>query len=63
LRIMKTKFGDSLIIESLKHQSLIIGGFLAGCLLGAVAGKVVGLGGLLLPGIALIIYPKKDSVV
>jgi hypothetical protein len=60
---MKTKFGDSLIIESLKHQSLIIGGFLAGCLLGAVAGKVVGLGGLLLPGIALIIYPKKDSVV
>jgi uncharacterized membrane protein YoaK (UPF0700 family) len=63
-RIMKTKFGDSLIIiESLKHQSLIIGGFLVGCLLGAVAGKVVGLGGLLLPGIALIIYPKKDPPV
>ena len=63
LRIIKTKFRDSQIIESLKHQSLIIGGFLAGCLLGAVAGEVIGLGGLLLPGIALIIYPKKDPVV
>jgi uncharacterized membrane protein YoaK (UPF0700 family) len=62
-KAIKTKFGDSPIIESLKHQSLIIGGFLAGCLLGAVAGKVIGLTGLLLPGIALIIYPKKDAVV
>jgi uncharacterized membrane protein YoaK (UPF0700 family) len=62
-KVIKTKFGDSLIIESLKHQSLIIGGFLSGCLLGAVAGEVIGLGGLLLPGIVLIIYPKKDPVV
>jgi uncharacterized membrane protein YoaK (UPF0700 family) len=62
-KVIKTKFGDSLIIESLKHQSLIIGAFLSGCLLGAVAGEVIGLGGLLLPGIVLIIYPKKDPVV
>ena len=63
LRIIKAKFRDSQIMESLKHQSLIIGGFLFGCLLGALAGKVIGLGGLLLPGIVLIIYPKKDPVV
>src|ERR1700744_4722064 len=62
-KTIKTKFGDGLIMESLKHQSLIIGGFLAGCLLGAVTGEMIGLGGLLLPGIALIIYPKKDPVV
>ncbi|WP_426670307.1 YoaK family protein [Mucilaginibacter sp. McL0603] len=62
LKVIKTKFSDSLIIASLKHQSLIIGGFLVGCLLGAMAGKVIGLGGLLLPGIVLIIYPKKDLV-
>jgi uncharacterized membrane protein YoaK (UPF0700 family) len=58
-KAIKTKFGDNLVIEGLKQQSLLIGGFLSGCLLGAVAGEVIGLGGLLLPGIALIIYPKK----
>lgn len=57
--MIKTKFSNGLITESLKHQSLTIGGFLAGCLLGAIAGKIIGLSSVLLPGIALIVYPKK----
>lgn len=62
-KAIKSKFGDSVIMESLKHQSTIIGGFLAGCLVGAVTGKVIGLGGLVLPGIVLMVYPKKDPVI
>jgi uncharacterized membrane protein YoaK (UPF0700 family) len=58
--VIKTKFSNGLITESLKHQSLTIGGFLVGCLLGAIAGEIIGLSAVLLPGIALIVYPKKD---
>ncbi len=59
LAILKTGFGDSLRNESLKHQAIIIGGFLSGCILGAISGKTAGLSMVILPGIALIIYPKK----
>ena len=57
--IVKTGYGDSLRKESLKHQAILIGGFLTGCILGAIAGKTAGLSMVILPGIALIIYPKK----
>jgi uncharacterized membrane protein YoaK (UPF0700 family) len=59
-RILRIKIADTLIIENIKRQAIIIGGFLVGCLLGAVAGKMIGLSALLLPGIALVIYPKKN---
>jgi len=57
--ITKTRFTDDVLIKGLKNQSYTIGGFLTGCLLGALAGEIVGLSAVLLPGIALIIYPKK----
>ncbi len=41
---------------SLKKQFVIIGGFLAGCLLGAWFGKIGGLAVTGIPGAALLIY-------
>lgn len=52
--LIKTGFGDLPASESLKRQTVTISGFLAGCFLGAVAGKFWGLGTVLLPGIVLI---------
>jgi uncharacterized membrane protein YoaK (UPF0700 family) len=60
--MMKAKFSNDMLLKSFKNQSYTIGGFLIGCLLGAVAGEVTGLSAVLLPGIALIIYPKKMDV-
>jgi uncharacterized membrane protein YoaK (UPF0700 family) len=58
-QIIKSKFGDDVVLKSIKNQSYTIGGFLSGCLLGALAGEMFGLSAVLLPGIALIMYPKK----
>ena len=55
----KDKFKNDVALKSLKNLSYTIVGFLIGCLLGAVAGKFIGLSAALLPGIALLIYPKK----
>jgi uncharacterized membrane protein YoaK (UPF0700 family) len=60
--ILKAKFSNDMLLKSFKNQSYTIGGFLIGCLLGAVAGEVIGLSAVLLPGVALIIYPKKTDV-
>jgi len=46
---------DILSRESLKKQLLTIGGFLTGCLLGAILGKTVGLEAICIPGLAIII--------
>jgi uncharacterized membrane protein YoaK (UPF0700 family) len=56
--IIKSKFSNDVVLKSFKNQSYTIGGFLIGCLLGALAGELIGLIAALLPGIALIIYPK-----
>lgn len=48
-------FTDAVSKESLKKQGVIIGGFLLGCVAGALAGKLFGLSVLLLPGIGLIV--------
>lgn len=50
-----SSFKDALSTESLKKQSVTIGGFLLGCLIGALMAKSFGLSVLLLPGAALII--------
>jgi uncharacterized membrane protein YoaK (UPF0700 family) len=47
----KIKDGESRL--SLKKLGVNIGGFLAGCLLGAILGKQVGLAAVALPGLAL----------
>ena len=56
---VKDKFKNDAALKSLKNQSYTIGSFLIGCLVGAVAGKLVGLSAALLPGIVLLIYPKR----
>jgi uncharacterized membrane protein YoaK (UPF0700 family) len=53
---IKAGFVDPVINTSLQHQLIIIGGFLVGCILGAIAGELTGLSGVLLPGMILVIY-------
>lgn len=47
--------GDATASPSLQKQLVTIGGFLGGCLLGAICGKLLHLGAILLPGLAMII--------
>ncbi|MFB9076688.1 YoaK family protein [Flavobacterium procerum] len=53
--LIKNGTSDSDSLLSFKKQLVTITGFLAGCFLGAVAGKYFGLGTLILPGVAMII--------
>jgi uncharacterized membrane protein YoaK (UPF0700 family) len=46
---------DANLFLSFKKQAVTIMGFLAGCFLGAIAGKFFGLGTLIIPGIAMLI--------
>jgi uncharacterized membrane protein YoaK (UPF0700 family) len=48
-----TGFADETRWESLKKQSVMIAGFLLGCLLGAVAAKLFGLSVVVFPGLLL----------
>ena len=54
-KAITSAFADAVSKESLKKQGVIIGGFLLGCVAGALAGKLFGLSVLLLPGIGLIV--------
>jgi uncharacterized membrane protein YoaK (UPF0700 family) len=54
-------FRDASKRQSLQKQGVMIGGFLLGCLSGAFAAKQLGLGGVVLPGIALIVLFSKDT--
>jgi uncharacterized membrane protein YoaK (UPF0700 family) len=52
--LLNSRNGQSSSRVSLKRQSIIIMGFLTGCLLGAIGGKVIGLDCVVLPGLILI---------
>jgi uncharacterized membrane protein YoaK (UPF0700 family) len=54
--LFRLKFGDVSIKLSLKKNLTTLGGFLAGCLLGAILAKRIGLCAVLLPGILLVFY-------
>jgi uncharacterized membrane protein YoaK (UPF0700 family) len=54
--LFRSKFKDTETRVSLKKLGVNIGGFLAGCLLGAVLGKQVGLTALALPGLVLATF-------
>ena len=54
-------FKDAVSKENLKKQSVVIGGFLLGCLAGAFAARQFGLSVLLLPGIGLIVCYLSNS--
>ena len=47
---------DHLSQESIKKQLLLIGGFLAGCFLGGLLAKWVGLQAMILPGLTMTIF-------
>ncbi|TDO24296.1 YoaK family protein [Pedobacter duraquae] len=49
------RFQNPDFVAGLKHGLITVGGFLIGCLLGAYVGKLFGLAGALLPGVAMVI--------
>ena len=55
-KLVKNGAGDLATAGSLRNQAITISGFLVGCLLGAVLGKIFGLAAVLLPGLAITIY-------
>ncbi|WP_442587415.1 YoaK family protein [Pedobacter sp. AW31-3R] len=61
--LIGTRLKDVNILASFKNQLITIGGFLAGCLLGAFFGKQFGLVAVVLPGLAMAVcyLYTKDS--
>ncbi|NLR66313.1 DUF1275 domain-containing protein [Chitinophaga varians] len=53
--IRKGTPGNEISVSSLKKQTVTIGGFLAGCLIGALMARWVGLGAIVVPGVAIVI--------
>jgi uncharacterized membrane protein YoaK (UPF0700 family) len=53
--VISSAFTNALSIESLKKQMITIGGFLVGCLAGALLAKFFGLYVLIAPGLVLLI--------
>ena len=47
---------DHLSLESIKKQLFLIGGFLAGCFLGGLLAKWIGLQAVILPGLTMMIF-------
>jgi uncharacterized membrane protein YoaK (UPF0700 family) len=47
---------DHLSLESIKKQLFLLGGFLAGCFIGGILAKCIGLQALLLPGLGMTIF-------
>jgi uncharacterized membrane protein YoaK (UPF0700 family) len=54
--LYRAKFRDASVRQSLRKNLATVGGFLAGCLLGAVLAKRFGLSVAMLPGILLVLY-------
>lgn len=59
--LLKSKFKDANSQLSFKKQFVTIGGFLLGCFLGAIAGKIWGLIPVLVPGIFMIFCYLKNN--
>ena len=47
---------DHLSLESIKKQLFLLGGFLAGCFLGGLLAKYIGLRAVILPGLIMTIF-------
>jgi uncharacterized membrane protein YoaK (UPF0700 family) len=54
--LYRLKFGDASLNLSLRKNLTTVGGFLAGCLLGAILAKMIGLCATFLPGVLLVLY-------
>ena len=60
--IRKGRVADVLSWMSFKKQLITIGGFLAGCVFGAVLSKWLGLSTIIIPGVAIVIcYLQEES--
>lgn len=60
--IRKGITGDGLSLASFKKQLITIGGFLAGCVIGAMLSKWLGLSAIIIPGVAIVIcYLQGES--
>ncbi|WP_342332803.1 YoaK family protein [Pedobacter sp. FW305-3-2-15-E-R2A2] len=53
--LLSSGFADLSYLTGLKKGLVTLGGFLLGCVLGAYVGKVFGLTGVVLPGVAMVI--------
>lgn len=53
--IRSSRFKDSLTVASFRKVSLIIAGFLFGCVAGALAGRFAGLSAVILPAVAMLL--------
>lgn len=53
--LLSSGFADMNYLTGLKKGLITLGGFLLGCVLGAYVGKVCGLTGVVLPGVAMVI--------
>ncbi|MEI3796639.1 MULTISPECIES: YoaK family protein [unclassified Chitinophaga] len=53
--IRKGRSGDALAWKDFQGQLFTIGGFLAGCVIGAIMAKWLGLSAILLPGVAIVV--------
>lgn len=67
--LVRTGFKEPTALQSLRNISILIGGFLLGCLMGAVMGKYLGLTSIIAPGVAICIcyllreaLPRKQAV-
>jgi uncharacterized membrane protein YoaK (UPF0700 family) len=64
--LFRNGFKEKATLESFRKQGPTIGGFLLGCLSGAIGGKQFGLQSMLLPGILMIVCylltPKSTEV-
>jgi uncharacterized membrane protein YoaK (UPF0700 family) len=52
---VRSSFKDLVSVQGLKHHCITIGGFLAGCLAGALMAKSFGLTVIILPGVGIIV--------
>jgi uncharacterized membrane protein YoaK (UPF0700 family) len=53
--LLSSGFADMSYLTGLKKGLVTLGGFLLGCVLGAYVGKIFGLTGVVLPGVAMVI--------
>jgi len=53
--IRKGISGNELSLSGLQKQAVTIGGFLAGCILGAILSRWVGLSAMMIPGVAIVV--------
>lgn len=53
--LRKGSIGSELSVASLKKQTVTIGGFLAGCIIGALLSRWVGLSAMIIPGVAIVV--------